>query len=56
MATDPTYQWMTNTGTGPIAVPLREVEGKLRRGWTKMDPPGTVSAKPRAAKPRAAKE
>lgn len=37
MGTDPGYVWMTNTGTGPIAVPNREVESKLKRGWKRID-------------------
>lgn len=37
MATD--VVWMTNTGTGPIAVPAREVEGKLLRGWVELKQP-----------------
>lgn len=44
MADDPGYVWMTNTGTGPIAVPNNEVEGKLLRGWIKI---GQTKAAPK---------
>ncbi len=43
---DEEFVWMNNTGTGPVAVPTREVEGKLRIGWLRIEDP-KVTPKPK---------